>query len=244
MKSIILKDLSKTFKHNWIEQEVILNFSHTFLHWEITGIFWPNGSGKTTLLHLISGLETATSWYADVSKNTKTSYVFQDYRNALFPWMSIEENIWYPLLLQWYSHKEIATKIHNLVDVCKVTIDLHAYPYTLSWWQQQLVNIMRSIITEPDFLLLDEPFASLDYMTREYLYAALQRIFLTTGIGVILVSHDIDEVIRMSTNIMLLTKKPMTIKASLLYNEAYPREKQVMYSPLYIQQKRKVLEQL
>jgi NitT/TauT family transport system ATP-binding protein len=244
MKNILLKGISKTFKHNWGEQKVILDFSHTFLSWEVTGIFWPNGCWKTTLLHLISGLDTVFSWTITLSSGSTTSYVFQDYRNALFPRMTVEENIWYPLLIQWYNYKEITTKIHKLLEICKVSIDLKSYPYTLSWGQQQLINILRGIITEPDFLVLDEPFASLDYTTKEYLYAALQRIFITTHIGIILVSHDIDEVIRLSSNILLLTNKPMAVKADLLYAEPYPREKEVTYSSLYIEKKKEVLSLL
>ncbi len=244
MKSIYIDHISKSYNQDWNMHNIIDQFSYTFITWEFIGIAGPNGSGKTTLLQVISKLEEATSGSIEYSKNTHISYMFQDYRNALFPWMTVEENIGYPLYLQGYNKHIIKARITELIKVCNIEIDRAAFPYMLSGGKQQLTNILRSIITEPDFLLLDEPFWSLDYTTKEDLYSTIQHIFLKKNIGIILVSHDIDELIRLSQKIIILNDKPLSIKDEFLYNEVYPREKNIEYSSQYLANKKHILQEI
>src|SRR5262249_28385354 len=128
-------------------------------------IFGPNGCGKSTLINVISGLMPMDAGEALYDgrriSETKISYVFQNYRDALFPWLKAIDNIHYPLKVMGLSKAERNKRAGKLLADFDVPIDLNAYPYTLSGGQQQALSILRALVTEPEVLFLDEPFSSL-----------------------------------------------------------------------------------
>lgn len=192
-KTIHLNHIS----YKYHEQHIITDLSHEFRSKQRTSIIGKNGSGKTTLLHLIAWLKHP--YQGNINKKESTiGYVFQDYRNSLFPRKTVYDNIRYPLHLQWATSKEQEQKVNLLLQACPLEIPLNHYPYQLSWWQQQLINIMRSLILSPDFLLLDEPFSSLDHVIKEQLHNYLHKIFENKQLGIIMVSHDLQEAKKLS----------------------------------------------
>lgn len=180
-----------------------------------TSVFGPNGCGKSTLINMISGLMPADS--GKVSYDGKSiaecrlSYVFQNYREALFPWLRAIDNIHYPLKRLGLTKAERVERIERLIADFGVRIDLNAYPYQLSGGQQQAVSIIRALVREPDVLFLDEPFSALDYEMTLLMREKLQHLFQKTRTTMILVSHDLEEAVQMADNVVLLSRRPTRV---------------------------------
>ena len=113
-------------------------------------------------------------------QETRLSYVFQNYRDALFPWLRAIDNIHYPLKLMGLSRRERDRRVEQLLADFGVKIDLNSYPYMLSGGQQQTVSILRALVTNPEVLFLDEPFSALDYEMTLFMREQLQRMFMKT----------------------------------------------------------------
>src|SRR5262249_229854 len=166
---------------------------------KLVSIFGPNGCGKSTLINMITGLIPIDAgeilFDGKPLRDIKFGYVFQNYREALFPWLRAIDNIQYPLKLMKLPKAERRTRIERMVAGLGVKIDLNRYPYELSGGQQQLVSIMRALVVEPQILFLDEPFSALDYEMTLFMRDQLQRIFVETGTTTVLVSHDLEEAV-------------------------------------------------
>ena len=141
----------------------------------------------------------------------KFGYVFQNYREALFPWLRAFDNIAYPLKLMRVPKAERRARVEKLVAHLGVKIDLKLYPYQMSGGQQQLVSIMRALVVEPEILFLDEPFSALDYEMTLFMREQLQRIFLETGTTTVLVSHDLEEAVYLADRVLLLSRHPARV---------------------------------
>jgi NitT/TauT family transport system ATP-binding protein len=234
-------NLSKTYQHNGNSIKVFESLNLEILRGEFIGIFGPNGCGKTTLLNLISGLDKNFSGRIEFDNKTKISYIFQNYRESIFPWLTIAENIAYPLKLQDHSpeeRKEAARKICSQFDI---KFDLSNYPYTLSGGQQQLVAILRGLITKPDILLFDEPLSSLDYQTTLFMLNKIQEIWQETKTTVVFISHDIDEAITLSQKIILLSNKPTSVIKIFDNPLPYPRKTGILRTSEFVELKRDIL---
>ena len=156
-------------------------------------------------------------------RDIKFGYVFQNYREALFPWLRSIENIEYPLRLMKLARPERRARTERLVAHLGVKIDLARYPYELSGGQQQLVSIMRALVVEPEILFLDEPFSALDYEMTLFMRDQLQRIFIETGTTTVLVSHDLEEAVYLADRILLLSRRPAAIADYVYYDAGRPR---------------------
>ena len=140
---------------------------------------------------------------ASRSRPIKFGYVFQNYREALFPWLRSVDNIEYPLKLMKLPKAERRARVEKLVAHLGVKIDLNRYPYEMSGGQQQLISIMRALVVEPEILFLDEPFSALDYEMTLFMREQLQRIFIETGTTTVLVSHDLEEAVYLADRVLL-----------------------------------------
>jgi NitT/TauT family transport system ATP-binding protein len=223
MSVISIKNLKKSFVNNGRKVEVLDGINLEIERGEFLVIFGPNGCGKTTLLNIISKLESKDSGEIISDGVLKTSFVFQNYREALFPWQKIIDNIAFPLQLKGISRKERYAKVESLVSSLGLNFDLRTYPYELSGGQQQMVAILRALITEPDLLLLDEPFSSLDYKTTLLMQEKILEIWQQFKLTILFVTHEIDEAIFLSSRIALMNDKPSCIVKVLDNNLAYPR---------------------
>ncbi len=160
---IEIRGLTKQFAGS----DVYRDFNLDLHEGEFISIFGPNGCGKTTFINLISGMipMDAGSVLFDGKRiaETRLSYVFQNYRDALFPWMRAIGNIQYPLKILVLDKRTRMQRVEKLLAEFDIQIDLNRYPYELSGGQQQTVSILRALITDPEVLFLDEPFSALDY---------------------------------------------------------------------------------
>ena len=182
---------------------------------KLISVFGPNGCGKSTLINMIAGLIPPDAgeilFDGKPLRAIKFGYVFQNYREALFPWLRSVDNIEYPLKLMKLPKAERRARVEKLVAHLGVKIDLKRYPYEMSGGQQQLVSIMRALVVEPEILFLDEPFSALDYEMTLFMREQLQRIFMETGTTTVLVSHDLEEAVYLADHVLLLSRRPAQI---------------------------------
>jgi NitT/TauT family transport system ATP-binding protein len=209
-------------------------------------VFGPNGCGKSTLINLIAGLtpvDAGTILFGGKTlKETSIGYVFQNYREALFPWLRSVDNIEYPLRLMKVPKAERRARVERLVEHLGVKIDLNRYPYELSGGQMQLVSIMRALIVDPEVLFLDEPFSALDYEMTLFMRGQLQRIFMETGTTMVLVSHDLEEAVYLADRVLLLTRRPARIADYAFSAVPRPRDDDTLSDAGFVQLKGHCLE--
>ncbi len=209
-------------------------------------IFGPNGCGKSTFINMVSGLMPMDAgevlYDGQRISETRISYVFQNYREALFPWLRAIDNIHYPLKVMGVSRKERHRRVEKLLADFEVPIDLNAYPYALSGGQQQTVSILRALVTEPEVLFLDEPFSALDYEMTMFMREQLQKIFMKTKTTMLLVSHDLDEAIELADKVVLLTRRPTQVAEIVDIDLPWPRNLDVTTGESFMALKRHCLD--
>ncbi len=213
---------------------------------KIVSVFGPNGCGKSTLINMIAGLipiDSGSILFDGKSlADTKIGYVFQNYREAMFPWMRTIDNIAYPLKLEGQSKAQVDRRMEELVASFDVKFDLKRYPYELSGGQQQTASIMRALAPRPEVVFLDEPFSALDYEMTLFIREKLQEVFLQTGTTMLLVSHDLEEAVYLADRILLLTKRPTKIAEYLEYGDPRPRTVATLSESSFIATKKQSLE--
>jgi len=191
------------------------NFDLDIPRGELISVFGPNGCGKSTLINIVAGLIPADAgrilFDGMLLNEIKFGYVFQNYREALFPWLRAFDNIAYPLKMMQVAPAERRARTEKLVAHLGIKLDLNLYPYQMSGGQQQLVSIMRALIVEPEILFLDEPFSALDYEMTLFMREQLQRIFMETGTTTVLVSHDLEEAVFLADRVLLLSRHPARV---------------------------------
>lgn len=222
------------------------NFNLDIAKGKITCIFGPNGCGKSTLLNIVAGLiptDAGKILFDDKPlRETRIGYVFQNYREAMFPWLRAIDNIKYPLKIAGLSKVQCEERVEELVNLFGVKIDLGRYPYELSGGQQQLVSIMRALATHPRVLFLDEPFSALDYETTLSIRENLQEIFKASRVTMVMVSHDLEEAVYMADRILLLTKRPTEVAEEIAFDAPRPRTTETLSNQEFIEVKAHCLE--
>src|ERR1700674_4545777 len=220
---ITIRGLTKYFA-GWPLYE---NFDLNIPKHSIVSVFGPNGCGKSTLINMIAGLIPIDSgeilFDGKSLAETKIGYVFQNYREAMFPWMRTIDNIAYPLKLEGKSKVDVDRRVEELVASFDVKFDLKRYSHELSCGQQQTASIMRALAPGPEVLFLDEPFSALDFEMSLFIREKLQEVFMQTGTTMMLVSHDLEEAVSLADQVLLLTKRPTRIAEILPFDEARPR---------------------
>ncbi|HLX81880.1 MAG TPA: ABC transporter ATP-binding protein [Burkholderiales bacterium] len=213
---------------------------------EIVSVFGPNGCGKSTLINMIAGLlppDAGEILFDGKSlRDTKIGYVFQNYRDAMFPWLRTIDNIGYPLKLAGKSAHQARRRVDELIASFEVTFDLNRYPYELSGGQQQTASIMRALAPQPEVLFLDEPFSALDYEMTLFIRDKLQDVFMRTRTTMVLVSHDLEEAVYLADRILLLTKRPTRVAEFASFSSVRPRTVDTLSDPDFIRTKAHCLE--
>ena len=200
---------------------------------EFFGIIGPTGCGKTTLLHIIAGLEQPTTGSVEFvgEKRSKSlvSMVFQE--SALMPWRSVEENV--PLGPEFRNEQPSVLKRVSqfFLEVVRLLDFGSARPYELSGGMKQKVAIARALANDPEVILMDEPFASLDAQTRLLMREELLRIWERDKKTVILVTHNLDEAVMLCDRIAVLSSAPALIKSIVTVDVPRPRNFRSMKDP-------------
>ena len=217
MKQPILQCQNVCFSYHNLKGETsaLTNISFQITKGEFVSIVGPSGCGKSTLLSLIAGLNMPESGTItlDRSENTKIGYMLQ--QDHLLEWRTIYQNIMLgPEINQTLSpeNKKLALTLLNDYGLARFQ---DKKPGELSGGMKQRVALIRTMMLNPQILLLDEPFSALDYQTRLMVSSDIGRIIRKAGITTILVTHDLSEAIALSDRILILSKRPATIKKEL-----------------------------
>lgn len=190
------------------------NLSLDIFDKELVAIVGPSGCGKTTLLSILANLENKTAGNIIYDKNIKIGYMLQ--KDALFPWLSVLDNCLIGLEINHSLTEEKKNRVINLLKTYGLGDFINKYPDSLSGGMKQRVALIRTLATNPDILLLDEPFSALDYVTRLALANDLYNIIKNEGKTAILVTHDIAEAISLCDRVVVLSKRPANVKK--IYN--------------------------
>jgi NitT/TauT family transport system ATP-binding protein len=194
---------------------------------EFVTVVGPSGSGKSVLLDIVAGLQQANEGEVRIdgelvrAATRNSAYVFQQY--ALFPWRSALGNVEYPLKVRRVGKKERREKARKLLSLFGLSEFCDRYPNQLSGGMQQRVAIARALATEPEVLLMDEPFAALDAQTREILQEELLRIWEEVHTTVIFVTHGIDEAVFLADRVAVMTARPGVVKQVIDIDLPRPR---------------------
>lgn len=239
---VTIRGLSKRFG----EAVIYDNFDLDLPRGKLISVFGPNGCGKSTLINMVAGLippdQGKILFDGKTLDEIKFGYVFQNYREALFPWLRAFDNIAYPLKMMGIRKAQRREKVERLVAHLGVKLDLSRYPYTMSGGQQQLVSIMRALIVEPEILFLDEPFSALDYEMTLFMREQLQNVFMETGMTTVLVSHDLEEAVYLADQVLLLSRHPARVADFPTVGCPRPRNDATLSDPDFVHLKAHCLD--
>ena len=198
---------------------------------EFVCVLGSSGSGKTTLLRILAGLipQTSGSFMFGHGEQPNIGMVFQ--QANLMPWRTVIENISLPLEVKQVDEVSARAKTQEMIQLVGLQGFENSLPRELSGGMAQRVAIARALIHDPDLLLLDEPFGSLDALTRERMWDELSRIWQMRQKTVIMVTHSINESLFLADRVLVLTQRPGKVKLDLKVDLPRPREDDIRYTP-------------
>ena len=210
MAILNFKNVSLTYFSDNGETKALNNINFEINEGDFVSIVGPSGCGKTTILSLISGLISPTSGEIIKAPNIECGYMFQ--KDHLFEWRNILNNVYLGLEITHKKNPENIEYVNNLLKKYGLWEFRNKYPNQLSGGMRQRVALIRTLALKPQIMLLDEAFSALDYQTRLNVCDDVSKILKEEHITSILVTHDITEAITMSDKVIVLTKRPATVK--------------------------------
>lgn len=248
MAIIEIENLSKEFsqpKNKIKTLKVLDDISFQVKDGEFIAFFGPNGCGKTTMLNILSGVDKQTSGKVLINQKkpekSKVGFVFQNYNESMLPWRTVAGNIELALEIQKINGKKKKQTTEHLLKKVGLFEHKDKYFYELSGGMKQLTAICRAFAYEPELLLMDEPFSSLDYSTSRKMGLELLNIWKETKKTTIFVSHDIDEAIFLADKVVVLSKRPAKIKGIIDVKLPRPRKLDVLSSKEFFETRNKIL---
>ncbi|GAB5097391.1 ABC transporter ATP-binding protein [Caballeronia sp. HLA56] len=239
---IRLEGVAKSFGALQVLKEVDLDVAKG----EFLVLLGASGCGKSTMLNMISGFEPPTQGRVLVNgrevKDVEPAcgMVFQQY--ALFPWKTVSENVAFGLKMRGVGRAERRDAARRYIEAVGLKGFEDSYPGALSGGMKQRVSIARVLANDPDVMLLDEPFAALDAMTRQVLQEQLLSIYEKSGKTIVFITHSIDEALLLSTRMIVMGAKPGRIVQDIRNDLPLPRTAEVQLSPAYLEMKKSIWE--
>ncbi|KIL37301.1 hypothetical protein SD71_00975 [Cohnella kolymensis] len=207
---------------------------------ELVSIVGPSGCGKSTFLNAVDGLLSINSGRIlldnkEIKKpGPERSMVFQ--HDSLFPWRTVEQNVMYGMEIQKrFSNKEMKERAEHFIHLVGLKGFEQQFPNELSGGMRQRVNIARALVTEPELLLLDEPFAALDAQTREFMQVELMKILEKAQKTALFITHQINEAVFLSNRVVVFTARPGSIKADIPIDLPDARTLKLKHHPRFIE---------
>src|SRR3954449_6356703 len=225
-----VEHLKKTYGEGDDAVEAIGDLDFEVAENEFVCVVGPSGCGKTTLLKCMSGLLEPSGGEVRLHDQVidgppeKMALVFQEYSRSLFPWMSVRQNVAFPLRRKKLEKQKARELVEGAVRSVDLTGFLDRYPWELSGGMQQRVAIARALAYQPEILLMDEPFASVDAQTRADLEDLILAVRREYGVTVVFVTHDIDESVYLGDRIVVLTPSPTSVQETLDVDLPEPRD--------------------
>lgn len=231
-----VSQLSMTFRGADGRLEALQEINFDMGNQEFLCVLGPSGSGKSTLLRLIAGLLQPSSGsitFHGKQSSPRIGLVFQ--QANLMPWRSVRENVALPLELRGLPKGEIERRVEDMLELVGLTEFGGSWPAELSGGMAQRVAIGRAFIQEPDLLLLDEPFGSLDALTREKMGSELLRLWQAQRTAVLMVTHSISEALLLSDRVLVFSPRPGQILQDIPVTFTRPRREELRYSTAFQQ---------
>jgi NitT/TauT family transport system ATP-binding protein len=226
--TILLRDVSKTFRRARSKEtvEALRSVSLTIDANCFVSLVGPSGCGKTTLLRMLNGLIAPDSGEilvggAPPAPGPHMGFVFQSFR--LMPWRTVRSNVCFPLELSGMDRAGCEANADRYLEMVGLKRFAHSYPNELSGGMKQRVALARALAAEPEYLLMDEPFAALDAQTREFMQLELLRISGRRKGVVVFVTHSVDEAVFLSDRIVLMSPRPGRVAEVLDVSLPHPR---------------------
>ena len=228
---ILLSRISKSFRSSGgAIQDVLHDVDLHVAAGSFCCILGPSGCGKTTILNMIAGFESPTSGrlllHGDpiAAAGPDRAVVFQDVGAALFPWLTVEENVAFGPKMRGQPAQCYRAEVRKLLDMVRLAAHSKKYPFELSGGMKQRVQIARALANNPDILLMDEPFAALDAITKKGLQVELSSIWQRARKTVVYITHDISEAVLLGQQIVVMSGGPRAgIKHRMDVDLPYPR---------------------
>ena len=199
----------RRIKKSYGSLRVLEDVSLYLLEGEIVSIFGPSGCGKTTILNIVAGIISPDNGRVRVAKGKRIGYVFQEPR--LIPWKNVEENILFVQKNYSLAEKSAREIREKLIDLAEMKDFAHSFPSELSGGMKQRVSLLRALSIIPHILLLDEPFKSMDSKTVSVMEKIILQIRKKEHPGILLVTHNYQEALRLSNRIYVLSQRPARI---------------------------------
>ncbi len=248
-----VEGLTKTFSSTSIKDKgfqgslrVLDNVNFSCKAGELITVVGPNGCGKTTIFRIIAGLEDQEYGRITIggkpSFEAKIGYIFQNYRESLYPWRTCFSNLLIPLELNKVPRRERKKRVEQFLFNLDFKVQDDAYPYQLSGGQQQLLCILRALLYEPDVLLMDEPFSSLDFQTTLYMHDKVLGIWTKTKTTILFISHDINEAVYLADRVVVLSKRPAHVMDVIEVDLPRPRKLEMTESEEFFAVRNRVLD--
>lgn len=238
---LVVRDLGVTFPDSNGGLEALDSASFAVQPRQFVCVLGPSGSGKSTLLRILAGLlKPSAGTYTFAGGQPRIGMVFQ--QANLMPWRTALENITLPLELQGLPAEQARARARELVELVGLQGFESAWPGELSGGMAQRVALARALVHDPDLLLLDEPFGSLDALTRERMWGELSRIWQARRKTVLMVTHSIGEALFLADRVLVLTQRPGRIKLDLKVDLPRPRPDEIRYTEAFGRLARKLKE--
>jgi len=225
-----VEHLGKTYGEGDDAVEAIADVELEVAEKEFVCVVGPSGCGKTTLLKCMSGLLAPSAGQVLLHGERvdgppeRMALVFQEYSRSLYPWMTARQNVAFPLRRKKLDKDEAAAQVERAVESVDLSGFLDRYPWELSGGMQQRVAIARALAYQPDIMLMDEPFASVDAQTRADLEDLILEVRREYGVTVVFVTHDIDESVYLGDRVVVLTPSPTRVQEVLDVDLPEPRD--------------------
>lgn len=226
---LTVDDVRLSFHEDRHSIHVLEHVHFTIEQGEFFMLLGPSGSGKSSILRLLAGLLQPTKGTVYRKDNVTMSFIFQGF--GLFPWLTVEENVAFGLQMHGMPKHERLVKAHAQIRNLGLTGFEKAYPRELSGGMKQRVGIARALAVDPEIILLDEPFSSLDSFTAQKLREDLLTIWQQKKLTIVMVSHLIDEAVLLADRIAVLTAIPAHIEAT--FHNTLPRPRHMRSPDFY-----------
>jgi NitT/TauT family transport system ATP-binding protein len=227
MTALSLHNISMTFPDG---TQAIDDVDLSIKRGEFVTIVGPSGCGKSTLLRIISGLQHPTSGSCELDSKS-LGYVFQD--SVLLPWRNVRKNVELNAELQGVPKEQRQESVQKAINLVKLNEHVTKFPYQLSGGMKMRCSLARSLVSQPQVFLFDEPFGALDEMTREHLNDELLNIFLQEKFAGLFITHSIQEAVFLSTRVIVMSSQPGRFISEHTIDFPFPREPNIRYSAAF-----------